>query len=152
MSIRQALLRAPVALRVTSWLVEQPSVEVYTKHLVEPFTQESPNTTITVEATAFAAYPEKLQASGTSGDRRVRGARSPGGLAPSGVLSRPVAPVSSRRRYHCRAASGLPRPRELTTLQTYGRITTRDAVRMPGVGAGEAARPGGGAARFQEKA
>ena len=59
---------APVALRVTSWLVEQPSVEAYAKHLVEPFTQESPGTTITVEATAFAAYPEKLQAYGASGD------------------------------------------------------------------------------------
>jgi multiple sugar transport system substrate-binding protein len=59
---------APVALRVTSWLVEQPSVEAYSTHLVEPFTQESPGTTITVEATAFAAYPEKLQAYGASGD------------------------------------------------------------------------------------
>ena len=27
---------APVALRVTSWLVEQPSVEAYSKHLVAP--------------------------------------------------------------------------------------------------------------------
>jgi multiple sugar transport system substrate-binding protein len=59
---------APATLRVTSWLLTPPSVEAYTKHLIEPFKQESPNTTITVEGTAFAAYPEKLQAYGASGD------------------------------------------------------------------------------------
>src|SRR5688500_12224300 len=58
----------PVSLRITSWLVEQPSVEAYKTHLVEPFKQESPNTTVTVEPMAFAVYPEKVQAYGASGD------------------------------------------------------------------------------------
>ncbi|HEV2122477.1 MAG TPA: sugar ABC transporter substrate-binding protein, partial [Chloroflexota bacterium] len=59
---------APVTLRVSSWLVQPPSVEVYDKHLIEPFKQESPNTTIIVESMAFSAYPEKLQAYGASND------------------------------------------------------------------------------------
>jgi len=58
----------PVSLRITSWLVEQPSVEAYKSHLIEPYKQESPSTTIAVEATAFSTYPEKLQAYGASGD------------------------------------------------------------------------------------
>jgi multiple sugar transport system substrate-binding protein len=59
---------APVTLRVSSWLVEPPSVEAYTKHLIEPFKQESPATTVTVEPMAFSVYPEKLQAYGASND------------------------------------------------------------------------------------
>jgi multiple sugar transport system substrate-binding protein len=59
---------APVNLRVTSWLVEQPSVETYDKHLIDPFRREAPQTSVTVERTSFATYPEKLQAYGASGD------------------------------------------------------------------------------------
>jgi multiple sugar transport system substrate-binding protein len=59
---------APVSLRVTSWLVEQPSVEAYSKELFAPFRELSPNTTLTQEATAFAAYPDKVQAYAASGD------------------------------------------------------------------------------------
>lgn len=59
---------APVTLRVSSWLVEPPSVQAYNKHLIEPFKQEAPNTTVAVEAVAFSVYPEKLQAYGASND------------------------------------------------------------------------------------
>src|SRR2546423_5964623 len=59
---------APVSLRITSWLVEQPSVDTYNKELFAPFKDVAPNTTLTQEATAFAAYPDKVQAYAASGD------------------------------------------------------------------------------------
>jgi multiple sugar transport system substrate-binding protein len=59
---------APVLLRVTSWLVEQPSVETYNKELFAPFKQVNPQTTLTQEAMAFSVYPDKIQAYAASGD------------------------------------------------------------------------------------
>ena len=60
---------APVTLRITSWLVEQPSLEAYNKHLFEAYQKESPNTTFTLESMAgTGVYGPKLQAYGAAND------------------------------------------------------------------------------------
>ena len=58
----------PVTLRMTSWLVTQSSQDVYANELLKPFKEVAPNTTILPEFTAFAAYPDKVQAYSASGE------------------------------------------------------------------------------------
>ena len=58
----------PVSLRITSWLVEQPSLDVYQKELFAPFAQVAPQTTLSQEPMAFSVYPDKIQAYAASGD------------------------------------------------------------------------------------
>jgi multiple sugar transport system substrate-binding protein len=60
---------APVTLRITSWLVQPPSLEAYNKYLFEAYQKDAPQTTFQLESMdGTTVYGAKLQAYGAAGD------------------------------------------------------------------------------------
>lgn len=59
---------APVTLRLTSWLTQQTSQDVYQHQLIQPYQQATPGTALTLETIPFAGYGDKITAYNASGD------------------------------------------------------------------------------------